>query len=57
MIDLVTRDEFDVQQNVLQRTREKLTQLEAKVAELEQQLGVAKTGNETTTANTGQENP
>ena len=34
-LDLVTREEFDVQQAVLQRTREKLTQLEAKVAELE----------------------
>jgi len=49
-LDLVTRDEFDVQQNVLQRTREKLTQLEAKVAELEQQLGGAKNGGETTEA-------
>jgi len=46
-LDLVTRDEFDVQQNVLQRTREKLTQLEAKVAELEQRLGVAQSGGET----------
>jgi BMFP domain-containing protein YqiC len=34
-LDLVTREEFDVQQEVLMRTREKLTQLEAKVAELE----------------------
>lgn len=49
-LDLVTRDEFDVQQNVLQRTREKLTQLEAKVAELEQRLGISDTGNETTAA-------
>ena len=40
-LDLVTRDEFDVQQEVLQRTREKLTQLEAKVQELEQQLGLS----------------
>lgn len=46
-LDLVTRDEFDVQQNVLQRTREKLTQLEAKVAELEQQLGVTENESET----------
>lgn len=51
-LDLVTRDEFDVQQNVLQRTREKLTQLEAKVAELEQRLGISDTGNETTAAAT-----
>ena len=34
-LDLVTREEFDVQQQVLARTREKLSQLEAKVAELE----------------------
>ena len=38
-LDLVTRDEFDVQQEVLQRTREKLIILEAKVAELENKLG------------------
>jgi ubiquinone biosynthesis accessory factor UbiK len=37
-MDLVTRDEFDVQQEVLQRTREKLIILEAKVATLESQL-------------------
>jgi ubiquinone biosynthesis accessory factor UbiK len=35
-LDLVTREEFDVQRQVLARTREKLTQLEAKLAELEQ---------------------
>ena len=33
--DLVTREEFDVQSEVLARTREKLSQLEAKLAELE----------------------
>ena len=37
-MDLVTRDEFDVQQEVLQRTREKLIILEAKVATLENRL-------------------
>lgn len=37
-LDLVTRDEFDVQQEVLQRTREKLLVLEARVSELEAQL-------------------
>ncbi len=37
-LDLVTRDEFDIQQEVLQRTREKLTALETKVAELEARL-------------------
>ncbi len=37
-LDLVTRDEFDVHQEVLQRTREKLIILEAKVSELEAKL-------------------
>jgi hypothetical protein len=34
-LDLVTREEFDVQREVLARTREKLTALEARVGELE----------------------
>ena len=34
-LNLVTREEFDVQQQVLQRTREKLEKLEAKLAEME----------------------
>jgi BMFP domain-containing protein YqiC len=34
-LDLVTREEFDAQAAVLQRTREKLEQLEAVVAQLE----------------------
>ncbi len=34
-MDLVSREEFDVQSAVLARTREKLAALEAKVAELE----------------------
>jgi len=34
-LDLVTREEFDVQREVLARTRAKLQQLEAKLAELE----------------------
>ena len=38
-LDLVTREEFDVQRQVLLRTREKLTQLEAQIAELEKRLG------------------
>ncbi len=37
-LDLVTRDEFDVQQEVLQRTREKLMILEGRIAVLEAQL-------------------
>jgi hypothetical protein len=36
-LDLVTREEFDVQQAVLLKTREKLEALEAKVAALEAQ--------------------
>jgi hypothetical protein len=34
-LDLVTREEFDIQREVLTRTREKLEALEAKLAELE----------------------
>ena len=34
-LDLVTREEFEVQAAVLQRTREKLKALEARVARLE----------------------
>jgi BMFP domain-containing protein YqiC len=35
-LDLVTREEFDVQVEVLRRTREKLERLEVKLAALEQ---------------------
>ena len=34
-LDLVSRQEFDVQAGVLRRTREKLEALEARVAEME----------------------
>jgi len=34
-MDLVTRDEFDVQRAVLEKTREQLKHLEARLAELE----------------------
>ncbi|OOY36370.1 accessory factor UbiK family protein [Solemya velum gill symbiont] len=37
-LNLVPREEFDIQQAVLQRTREKLEALEKRVAEMEQQL-------------------
>lgn len=37
-LDLVTREEFDVQRAVLLRTRELVDTLETRVAELEQQL-------------------
>lgn len=38
-LDLVTREEFEVQSAVLLRTREKLEALEACVADLEKQIG------------------
>ncbi|MBQ4844245.1 accessory factor UbiK family protein [Pseudoalteromonas sp. MMG005] len=37
-MDFVSREEFDIQSKVLIRTREKLAELEAKVAEIEAQL-------------------
>lgn len=36
-LDLVTREEFDAQQAVLQRTRQKLEQLEIQLAQMERQ--------------------
>ena len=45
-LDLVTREEFDVQRQVLLRTREQLEALQRTVAELEAQLAAAR-GNET----------
>ena len=36
-LDMVTREEFDVQTEVLARTRAKLEQFEARLAELEKQ--------------------
>ena len=38
-LDLVTREEFDIQRELLDRTRDKLAQLEARVAELEARAG------------------
>ena len=43
-LDLVTREEFDVQRELLARSRERLAQLEARIAELEAQSG-SKPGN------------
>ena len=37
-LDLVTREDFDVQAKVLARTREKLVAIEARVSELEKKL-------------------
>ncbi|MBX3687967.1 accessory factor UbiK family protein [Dokdonella sp.] len=39
-LDLVTREEFDVQRCVLLRTREKIEELEQQLAALERSLGV-----------------
>ena len=38
-LDLVSRDEFDTQTKVLERTRARLEQLEAQVRELERSTG------------------
>ena len=40
-LDLVTREEFDVQRCVLLRTREKIEELEAQVANLERAIGTS----------------
>lgn len=40
-LDLVTREEFDVQQGVLRRTREKLERLEQRLVALESKHGNA----------------
>jgi BMFP domain-containing protein YqiC len=37
-LDLVTREEFEIQQEVLARTRETISQLELRIAELETRL-------------------
>ncbi|MBA3581312.1 MAG: accessory factor UbiK family protein [Gammaproteobacteria bacterium] len=36
-LDLVTREEFDIQRQVLEKTRAELNKLEARIAELENQ--------------------
>ena len=41
-LDLVTRDEFDVQAKVLARTREKFEALEARLADMEKQASASK---------------
>lgn len=43
-LDLVTREEFDIQSKVLARTRERLAALEARIAELEQRQSQAGRG-------------
>lgn len=41
-LDLLTRDEFDAQSKVLERTRSRLETLEARVAELETALNASR---------------
>lgn len=43
-LDLVTREEFDVQAQVLARTREQLSALEARLAKLEQASSAPRAG-------------
>jgi hypothetical protein len=38
-LDLVTREEFEIQQELLLKSREKLTELENRIAELERKAG------------------
>ncbi|PSW05018.1 ubiquinone biosynthesis accessory factor UbiK [Photobacterium lipolyticum] len=45
-LDMVNREEFDVQTQVLLRTRQKLTELEKKMAELEAKLAGTPKGEE-----------
>ena len=40
-LDMVSRDEFDVQTQVLMRTRQKLTEMEQKLSELEQKINAS----------------
>lgn len=58
-MDLVTREEFDVQQGVLARTRAKLEALEKQVAGLEQKLSEksAATRRRTTSVSKAADNP
>jgi len=48
-LDLVTREEFEVQSAVLARTREKLNRLEAEVAKLERGLSLGAPAKKKTT--------
>ena len=48
-LDLVNREEFDVQSAVLARTRDKLGRLEAQVTELERCLGLPQVHDQTGT--------
>ncbi|MBK8452219.1 MAG: accessory factor UbiK family protein [Thiofilum sp.] len=56
-MNLVTREEFDVQMAVLQKTRAKLEALEQQVAELEQHLVAKNVTHPTPTSNTSNASP
>lgn len=43
-LDLVTREEFDIQTQVLEKTRARLEALEARVAELERHVAASTAG-------------
>ncbi len=49
-LDLVTREDFDVQEKMLLQTREKLIILGSKVAKLEEQLGLSTSDSHVTAA-------
>ena len=44
-LDLVTREEFEIQRKVLERTREKLDRMEQELGELQQNPSLQKPGN------------
>ena len=56
-MDLVTREEYDIQQQILIKTRVKLTELEARLAQLEAQLAPQTDAAESNGAQTAEPNP
>lgn len=46
-LDLVTREEFEIQSTVLQRTRERLVELEQRITEMERQAHTTANGSVT----------
>jgi BMFP domain-containing protein YqiC len=54
-LDMVSREEFDVQTHVLLRTREKLNAMEEKFAQLEQKLNSQSVVNDTSNNNSNEE--
>ena len=56
-MDLVTREEYDIQQQILIKTRVKLTELEARLAQLEAQLAPQTDTAESNEAETAEQNP